>query len=111
MTDLIYTVPDYLNELRPTERELVDHIVARARNSIPAALFFYGFGTLHHALAATCQVTPLDLDELLRADEATFWHDLCGITRHLDLGTGKLLLPFASGQEGVFLPRCCGREH
>ena len=66
---------DYLSLLSAQQREQVDRIAARARSSVPEALWPYLFAALHHQLAATCQVQPLDLDELLRADNSTFWHD------------------------------------
>jgi len=33
---------------------------------------------------------PMRLDELLQADELNFWHDIGGISRHLDRETGQL---------------------
>lgn len=40
---------------------------------------------------------PLDLAELLRADDGNFAHDVFGIRRHMDRTTGKI--------SGCFLPR------
>jgi hypothetical protein len=40
----------------------------------------------------------LDLDKMLKFDDFNFAHDFCGITRHIDRNTGKLL--------NCFLPRC-----
>lgn len=34
---------------------------------------------------------PLHLDELLKADDANFGHDVFGIRRHIDRSTGQLL--------------------
>lgn len=41
--------------------------------------------------------TPLRLKELLKADEFNFFHDICGIYRHLNRQTGEL--------ENCFVPR------
>lgn len=41
--------------------------------------------------------TPLRLDDLLKADDFNFSHDILGIRRHLDRKTGKL--------GGFFSPR------
>ena len=40
---------------------------------------------------------PLKLKELLNADDANFGHDVFGIRRYIDRGTGQLL--------GLFVPR------
>lgn len=42
--------------------------------------------------------TPLDLEALMEFNDFNFWHDLSGITSHLNRTTGKL--------EYEFLPRC-----
>lgn len=34
--------------------------------------------------------TPMDFERLLAADGFNFWHDVGGIARHLDRGTGQL---------------------
>lgn len=41
--------------------------------------------------------TPLNLDRMLTSDEFNLMHDIMGINRHLDRGTGKIT--------GGFLPR------
>lgn len=41
---------------------------------------------------------PLDFWELANFDNFSFFHDIYGIERHLNKGTGKL--------ENCFLPRC-----
>ena len=41
--------------------------------------------------------SPLDLEELLQADEFNFAHDILGIRRHINRDNGKL--------ENCFLPR------
>lgn len=40
---------------------------------------------------------PLKLAELLLADEGNFWHDVAGISRHINRETGRL--------EDCFVPR------
>lgn len=40
----------------------------------------------------------LDLQKLLEFDEFNFWHDITGISNHLDRNTGRLT--------NHFLPRC-----
>lgn len=55
----------------------------------------------HHVMmditATHCNGCRLRLDELLGADNLNFSHDICGIYRHLDRGTGRL--------GGCFVPR------
>ena len=41
---------------------------------------------------------PLDFKKLLDFAEFDFWHDIGGINRHIDRGTGEL--------EDCFVPRC-----
>lgn len=48
--------------------------------------------------ATIAQGVQLDLDALLSFDGFNFAHDVGGIRRHLNRGTGKL--------ENCFLPRC-----
>lgn len=54
-------------------------------------------------LACHLNGCPLDLDKLLRADDFTFVHDVCGIDRHVSRDTGRL--------ENCFLPRCAAKEN
>lgn len=37
---------------------------------------------------------PLRLDELLLADDFNFFHDVCGINKHIDRDNGKLIHGF-----------------
>lgn len=48
--------------------------------------------------AAKADDSKLDLDRLLSSDDCDFAHDVGGIMRHMDRGTGTLT--------GCFLPRC-----
>jgi len=38
---------------------------------------------------------PLDLERLLLADDANFFHDVAGIAQHIDRETGKMLHCFS----------------
>ena len=53
--------------------------------------------TLNMDLSAAHLDTPLDLDAFLTAPVSDFWHDIYGITAHMDRETGKL--------KDCFLPR------
>lgn len=47
-------------------------------------------------LAAThANGNPMDFAGLLAADDGNFMHDVCGIARHLDRETGRLLSCFS----------------
>lgn len=48
-------------------------------------------------MACVANGCPLKLDELEKADESNFAHDVFGIARHIDRETGKL--------GGCFVPR------
>lgn len=48
--------------------------------------------------AAHCNSTKLNLEKLLTFDDFNFLHDVLGIQRHLDRGTGKMM--------NCFVPRC-----
>lgn len=52
--------------------------------------------------ATHCNGNPLRLDDLLAADDFNFAHDIYGIRRHLNRGTGKL--------ENCFSPRFSARS-
>lgn len=52
--------------------------------------------------ACHCNGNPLDLAALLGADDFNFTHDLCGIARHIDRETGKLM--------DCFVPRMSAKE-
>lgn len=58
--------------------------------------------SLHMDLALCHQTTPLDLEGLLRADDANFAHDIGGIVRHLDRETGLM--------KDCFVPRFTKKE-
>jgi hypothetical protein len=73
---------------------LIGMIVTRARTRFrdidPLALQM-------DLIACHANGTPLRLADLLAADSFDFWHDVNGIQRHIDRGTGKL--------RDCFLPR------
>jgi len=58
--------------------------------------------TLMDVIAVHANGCPLQLAELLRADQTDFVHDIFGIRRHIDRETGKL--------KDFFLPRYAGRQ-
>ena len=53
-------------------------------------------------IEAVHSVTPLDLEGLLNAEEMDFFHDMFGITNHIDRETGEL--------KDCFLPRHAKRQ-
>lgn len=59
--------------------------------------------TMHMDLTA-CHANGcrLDLPKLLKADDASFGHDVFGIRRHIDRKTGRLT--------SSFVPRCAARQ-
>jgi len=72
-----------------------DLILAIARRAIGIA---EGLGVKLDTLHLTMDVTachangcPLDLQALLDSNKMDFTHDIFGIRRHIDRGTGKLL--------------------
>lgn len=52
--------------------------------------------------ATHCNGCPLDLEALLNADDFNFYHDVYGISRHLNRSTGELM--------NCFLPRFALKE-
>lgn len=54
-------------------------------------------------LTAAHNDTPLNFEALLGFAEYDFWHDMAGISRHINHDTGKL--------EQFFSPRCAQRYH
>jgi hypothetical protein len=57
---------------------------------------------LHMDLAAVHASIGLDMERLLAAPDVDFFHDICGIMRHIDRSTGDL--------RDCFLPRCAARK-
>lgn len=53
-------------------------------------------------LATHCNGNPLRLNDLLKADDFNFLHDISGIARHLNRNTGKL--------KNLFSPRFSARK-
>lgn len=80
------------------EARTIHKIAARAVNMAISAGFDYPMMDADMDITA-CHVNgcPLKLEELLRADEFNFAHDVFGIRRHLNRETGKL--------ENCFVPR------
>lgn len=86
------------------ERALIEKIAERADREIfrPHKFQQSKMDTEMDLSATIAQGCRLDLDKLLKADEFNFQHDVLGIRRHLDRGTGKL--------KGCFLPRAARKE-
>lgn len=86
-------------EANHNDSVLINKIVARAAKA----------PNVHSPLDLAMDITavhlngcPLDLDRLLAADDANFFHDIYGIIRHIDRNTGELLF--------CFLPRFAARK-
>jgi hypothetical protein len=78
--------------------QLISKIAARAVMAAKNAGIEYDHLTaLMDIEACHCNGTPLRLTALLKADDATFGHDVFGIRRFIDRSTGKL--------GGCFVPR------
>ena len=73
------------------ELMLLDEITARALANVKLNLAMD---------IAACHLNgcPLDLKKLLTFEDADFFHDINGISEHINRNTGKL--------ENFFLPRC-----
>lgn len=90
--------------VNPVDRTLIRSIVARAFRdaSLKAALDFIDESEDDARQTLTMDITavhanghPINLAELLDADDVTFGHDLTGIQRHVDRRTGKLRKNFS----------------
>ena len=69
------------------DSELIGRIVDRA-----LGLRIGDRMSIHMDITAThCNGNPLRLADLLAADDFNFQHDVCGINRHLNRDTGKLM--------------------
>lgn len=79
----------------PEERVQIDRVVDRALAIEPRLDEMSLTMDLTAVHANGC---PLDFDRLLSFDDRDFVHDVAGIMRHIDRGTGRLV--------GHFLPRC-----
>ncbi|MDA8121331.1 MAG: hypothetical protein M0Z38_02045 [Deltaproteobacteria bacterium] len=78
---------------------LIDKIVDRAVEAAQGAGWEYDALDARMDIAACHRNgTPLNLADLLAADDFNFSHDVFGIRRHIDRRTGKLL--------NHFWPRC-----
>lgn len=87
------------------ERALVTKIVARmAKMAMEVQPYstFDGNSAAIDLEAVHCNDTRMDFENLLKADDFNFAHDVFGIERKLDRKTGKL--------KDFFLPRCTERK-
>jgi hypothetical protein len=78
-------------DISSNDRELVRKIVARATVADD-------LGLTMDLVATHANGNPMDFTKLLAADEFNFWHDVGGISQHLDRDTGEL--------RDFFSPRC-----
>lgn len=78
---------------------LIDQII---RRTIDASTHFDRLSLQMDITACHANGCALKLEELLSADDFNFYHDVYGISRHLDRTTGKLL--------DWFLPRFAKKE-
>lgn len=80
-------------QLPKEDYETIHKIVERARAlGVNREVF-----ALNMDISAAHENCPLRLDDLLKADDFNFLHDVYGIIRHLNRKTGEL--------ENLFLPR------
>lgn len=86
-------------KLTPTERTLVQAIVDRASEMYKENGPERPRLDIEMDVHAVHTSVGLRLDDLLRADDFNFSHDIGGIARHLNRETGEL--------EDHFLPRFC----
>lgn len=76
------------------EAEIVHKVIQRANSLFSSPVDAL---SLEMDLAATHAYIPLDLQQLLDADDFNFIHDVLGIMRHINRRTGEL--------EDHFMPR------
>ena len=86
-----------MNEAKRDEIRTISKIAQRAVNLAASQGFPLTQIDMMMDLEAAHSEHPLRLTELLAADDGNFGHDVFGISRHLNRGTGKL--------EDCFMPR------
>lgn len=85
------------------ELHLISRIADRAVVPLPSSLKAEARRNIMMDLnACHSNGCPIDFGRLLTADEFNFWHDISGISRHLNRQTGKL--------ENLFSPRFALKE-
>lgn len=83
----------------PAEFKTIAAIAERAHELAASLDFDYPVMDVEmDVIAAHANGCPLDLESLLSFDDMDFGHDVFGIRRHIDRGTG--------GLRDCFLPRC-----
>ena len=80
-----------------TTSEEMDAIVKIAQRAEAGGWQVDRMTTVMDLSACHANGCPMDFDRLLTADEFNFWHDMHGISNHVDRETGKLA--------DCFLPR------
>jgi hypothetical protein len=88
-------------ECSSADRSTIGKIVERAKRLDLIGRNYSGLSCTMDVTAAHCNGNPLRLEDLLKADDFNFMHDVCGIARHLNRDTGKL--------ENFFSPRFSAR--
>lgn len=79
--------------------DMIEKIVERARSHYGQIDTMRMTMDLDACISNGC---PLDLENLYKADDFNFSHDICGITQHMDRNTGKLM--------NCFVPRFASKE-
>jgi len=69
------------------ESATIIEIVKRARRQLPE---IDGMDLRMDLAACHANGCPMDFERLLAADDFNFFHDVCGIQRHIDRRTGQL---------------------
>ncbi len=80
------------------ENLLIRKIVARGKSEVRE---LDGMSVAMDLSAVNANDCKLDFEKLLEFDDFNFWHDINGISVHIDRETGKL--------QNCFLPRCTKR--
>lgn len=82
----------------PQERAAINRVVERAEIHKLVKGEDQRLSLRMDLAAANANGSPIDFARLLNAEDFDFFHDVCGIIRHMDRETGKL--------GGCFVPRC-----
>lgn len=91
--------PDW-SLITPDEKAIIFKIVERFEKKFGRPPGYQRLNLVMDISAAHL-ACPMDLESLLESDAVTFGHDIGGITRHINRGTGEL--------EGCFIPRTARR--
>lgn len=89
-------------EISADDRLSVEAIVKRAMGLGLITRSYNRMTCTMDLIATHANGNPMDFGRLLSADNFNFSHDVCGIARHIDRNTGRLM--------GFFSPRFSRRE-